>query len=159
MDFIKTWHKLRFTLLLGWKLRESSTSLQKKATENGNSGGTNTELFFLHFIHKEKGQSSGGTGCWVFAFPPSSYCWDTKGSKIMTEAISRILENIPVRNDPQKMHIYLLSLHWICLQRNLKPHLHNASILDPHLLQVWRKMHSRMLRGHSTYPITAVIDF
>lgn len=57
---------------------ENSTSLQNGVTE---TGGINTELFIWHFTHMEKGQSSGGTGCWEFAFP-SFYCWDTKGFNI-----------------------------------------------------------------------------
>lgn len=59
MDFTKIWYKLRFTLLLCWKLRENSTSFQNGVTE---TGGINTELFILHFTHMEKGQSSGALG-------------------------------------------------------------------------------------------------
>lgn len=137
MDFTKIWHKLRFTLLLGWKLRESSTSLQNEATEDGTSGGINTELFFLRFSHKEKGQSSGSTGCWVCAFPPSSYCWDTKGFKInvkfLIEATSAILENTVKKWSRENAHLFTLStLHFPCKGIS---NLHSASILNPHLLQ------------------------
>lgn len=141
MDFIKMWHKLRFTLVVCWKLRESSTSFQNEATENGTRAGINTELFFLHFSHMEKGQSSGGTGWWVCAFPPSSYCWDIKcfeiNVKVLIEATSAILENTVRKWSRENAHEFTLStLDFVCKgtsKTSPLPCLHLTSTSPPSL--------------------------